>query len=70
MENFPLGPFHLKRVLAPFVIVTDQMQETMDGKMGEMMSERLVLGAGLARDGFKGENDIAEMLARGIFRRE
>ena len=69
-ENFALDPFHLNRVLVSFVIVTDQMQETVHGKMGDMMGERFSFAAGLARDGFKGKNDVAEMLGRGIFRRE
>jgi len=69
-ENLTLSPFHLKRVPGPVMIVADQMQETVHGKMGEMMGERFSFGTGLARDGLKGENDVAEMLGRGILRRE
>ena len=42
-QNFALGAFHLHRVSLPFVIVADQVQETMHGKMGDMMGERLAL---------------------------
>ncbi len=52
------------------MIVADQMQEAMHGKMGEMMGERLLFATRLARDGFKGKNDVAEMAGGGIFRRE
>jgi len=60
-KNFTLGPFHCDCVFAPFVIVADEMQETMDRKMGEMMGKRLSLGAGLARNGVEGKNDVAEV---------
>jgi hypothetical protein len=63
-ENSALGVFHLEGVLGLFVIVADQMQETVHGKMGEMMGERLALRAGFARDGLEGENDVAKMLGR------
>ncbi len=54
------------------MIVADEVQETMYRKMGEMMRERLALGAGLTRDGLIGEHDVAEMrrLVRGSLARK
>ena len=68
-QNFTLGPFHRRGILAPFMIVADQVQEAMDGKMGKMMGKRLLLAARLARDGFEGKNDVAQMVG-GVFRWE
>ena len=59
--------FHRQRLFVSFVIVTDQMQETVHGKMGEMMGERLTFGAGLPRDGLKGKDDVAEMALPAAF---
>jgi hypothetical protein len=74
MENFALCLFHVRRIFVVLVIVADQMQEAMHGKMGDMMSERLVFAARLSRDGFKGKNNVAEMstkrLAGHVFGRE
>lgn len=68
-ENFTLGPLHRNCVFAPFVIVADQVQEAMYGKMGKMMSKRLLLAASLARNGLEGKDDVAQMV-RGVFRWE
>ena len=65
--------FHRLGVLVALVIVADQMQESMHGKMGDMMGERLALVAGLARDGLVGEHDVAEswpLLAAGVLGRK
>src|ERR1700722_14448560 len=74
MENFALCLFHVRRIFFVLVIVADQMQEAMHGKMGDMMSERLVFAARLSRDCFKGKNNVAEMstkrLAGHVFGRE
>ncbi len=69
-EDFAFNAFHLKRVLGPCVIVSDQMQKAMDDKVGEMMSKRLSFRAGFASDGLAGENDVAEMIGGGVSRRE
>ncbi len=68
-ENFTLGPFHRNCVFVPFVIVADQVQEAMYGKVGKMMSKRLSLAASLARDGLERKNDVAQMVG-GVFRGE
>ena len=47
-----------------FVIVTDQMQETVDREMAEMMIERLLLVIGLPARGFIGDGDVAEHARR------
>ena len=66
-ENITLGPFHHRRLLVTLVVVADQMQEPMDGKVGDMMGERLVFAARLARDGLIGKHDVAEMFAAFAF---
>lgn len=68
-KNFTLGPFHCDCVFAPFVIVADEVEETMDREMGKMMGKRLSLGAGLARNGLEGKNDVAKMVGN-VFRWE
>jgi hypothetical protein len=55
-----LDLFHNLGVLVAHVIVTQKMQETVHGKMGDMMGERLVLGAGLTGNGFVGQDDVAD----------
>src|ERR1700731_928352 len=71
-QDFTLGLFHGFRVVVLVMIVADEVQETMDRKVGEMMSERLTLGTGLARDGLVGEHDVAEVrrLVRGSLARK
>ena len=46
-QNIAFGLFHCGGVVVALMIVADEMQETVHGKMGDMMSEWLVLGAGL-----------------------
>jgi len=60
-QNCALGPFHCLGVIVPLVIVAVKVQETVHGKMGEMMGERLSLGARLACNGLGGKDDIAEV---------
>ena len=69
MKDFTLGSFHRDCVLAPFVIVADEMEKAMDGKMGKMMGKRFSLGARLARNCFEGKDDVAEMVGS-VFRWE
>ena len=54
------------------VIVADEMQESVHRKMGNMMGERLALGAGLPGDSLIGKHDVADerRLAAGALRRE
>src|ERR1700760_2168375 len=42
-EDFGLEVFHVVGVVVVFVVVADQMQETMHRQMAEMMIERLLL---------------------------
>src|SRR4030081_2477488 len=51
-------------VVVFFVIVTHQMQETMDRQMAEMMIERLLFVIGLPARGFIGDGDVAEHARR------
>src|SRR6202163_264852 len=51
-------------VVVFFVIVTHQMQETMDRQMAEMMIERLLLVIGLLARGLIGDGDVAEHARR------
>ena len=44
-----LEGFHRLGVVVLFVVVADQMQETVDRQMAEMMIERLLFVVGLAR---------------------
>ena len=69
-QDSALGVFHNKRSLFVLVVVTDQMQKTVHGKMGKMMSEGFALAPRLARYGFVGQYDIAEMLATAVLCRE
>jgi hypothetical protein len=69
-QDSALGIFHYKRPLSVLVVVAHQMQKTVHCKMGEMMSEGFALAPRLARYGFIGEHDIAEMLARGVLGRK
>ncbi len=70
-QDFTFGLFHLARILVALVIVAEEMQKTVHGKMGNMMGKRLVLAAGFTLDGFEGQHDIAEMRFRtSVFRRK
>ena len=69
-QDSALGVFHHMRLLFAIVVVSEQVQETMDGKMGKMMSERFTLAPRLARYGFVGQDDIAQMPPAGVLCRE
>ena len=56
--------FHGFGVVVFFVIVADQMQETVDRKMAEMMIERLLFVVGLLARRLIGDRDIAEHARR------
>src|ERR1700726_3272270 len=56
--------FHGLGVIVLFVIVTDQMQETMDRQMAEMMIERFLFVIGLPARRFIGDRDVAERARR------
>src|SRR5262245_9629175 len=56
--------FHPARIANVLVIVAEEMQETMDREVGEMVSERLALGFGFAADGLIGDDNVAEMVRR------
>src|SRR5690606_15412320 len=49
-ENASLLPLHDLCVRIEFVIVTEEMQRSVDGKMRHMMPERFSFGLGLALD--------------------
>src|ERR1700716_1673071 len=56
--------FHGLGVVVLFVIVTDQMQETMHRQMAEMMIERLLFVIGLPARRLIGNRDVAEHARR------
>src|SRR5277367_1185238 len=64
-QNVAFGLFHFQRIRIALVIVADEMQKTMHGKMGNMMGERLVLAASLTLDRLEGEHDVAEVRCSG-----
>jgi len=66
-ENLALGAHHLECVFLPFVVVAKKMQETVHGKVGDMMGKRLAFAARLPDDGFMGQNDIAEIAGSAVF---
>src|SRR6266436_6202842 len=59
-QDLRLQSFHGLGVVVLFVIVTDQMQETMDRQMAEMMVERPLLVIGLPARRLIGDRDVAE----------
>ena len=59
-----LERFHGFGVVVFFVVVTDQMQETMDRQMAEMMIERLLFVIGLLARRLIGDGDVAEHARR------
>src|SRR6202163_1705199 len=63
-QNLLLERFHGLGIVVLFVIVTDQMQETMDRQMAEMMIERLLLVIGLLARRFIGNRNVAEHARR------
>src|ERR1700682_466181 len=63
-QNLLFERFHGLGVVVFFVIVTDQMQETMDRQMAEMMIERLLLVIGLLARRFIGNRNVAEHARR------
>src|SRR5205085_9851617 len=67
-QNLPLQSFHGFGVLVFFVVVADQMQETMDRQMAEMMIEALLLVIGFAARGFIGNGDVPEHAGRVVLR--
>src|SRR6202171_2741933 len=63
-QNLLLESFHYLGVVVFFVIVADQMQETMHRQMAEMMIERLLFVIGLLSRRFIGDGDVAEHARR------
>ena len=61
LEDLALKPLHLLRIAVVLVVIAQQMEKSMDGKMREMMVERLALGDRLARDGLIGDDDVADI---------
>ena len=51
LEDLALQPLHLLGIAVVLVVIAQQMEKSMDGKMREMMVERLALGDRLPRDG-------------------
>src|SRR6202165_5518817 len=63
-QNLLLQSFHYLGVVVFFVIVADQMQETMHRQMAEMMIERLLFVIGLLSRRFIGDGAVAEHARR------
>src|SRR5258708_21358843 len=63
-QDLLLERFHCVSVIVFFVIVADQVQETVDRQMAEMMFERLLFVVGFLARRFIGDGDIAEHARR------
>src|SRR5712675_2542707 len=63
-QDLLLKGFHRFGVIVFFVIVADQVQETMDRQMAEMMFERLLFVIGFLARRFIGDGDVAEHARR------
>src|SRR5258706_11660017 len=63
-QNLLLESFHYLGVVVLFVIVADQMQETMHRQMAEMVIERLLFVIGLFSRRFIVDGDVAEHARR------
>src|SRR4029077_8410553 len=63
-EDFPLELFHRPGLFVFFVVVTDQMQETVNRKMAEMMVERLLFLAAVPSRRLVGNGDVAQHARR------
>src|SRR5579859_2432545 len=63
-QDLCLQRFHFVGVGVVFVIVADQVQETMHRKMAQMMVERLLFLVGLAPHGLIGDGDVAQHARR------
>src|SRR5215472_11825056 len=60
-EQHALELFHLGRLRIGLVVVADQVQETMNGKVGDMIAERFGGGGRLGLRGLVGNHDVAKM---------
>src|SRR5450631_1669966 len=67
-QNLLLERFHGRGVGVFFVIVADQVQETMHRQMAEMMIERLLFVIGLPTRRLEGNRDVAEHARRVVGR--
>src|ERR1700694_748678 len=63
-QDLLLQRFHRLGVTVLFVIVADQVQETMDRQMAEMVIERLLFVIGFLSRRFIGDGDVAEHARR------
>src|SRR5712671_601424 len=63
-QDLLLERFHRFGVVVFFVIVADQVQETMDRQMAEMMIERLLFVISFLAHGLIGDGDVAEHAGR------
>jgi hypothetical protein len=63
-QDLLLERFHRFGVIVFFVIVADQVQETMDRQMAEMMIERLLFVISFLARRFIGDGDVAEHARR------
>src|SRR4029077_19461538 len=63
-QDLLLERFHRFGVVVVFVIVTDQVQETVDRQMAEMMIERLLFVFSFLAGGFISDGDVAEHARR------
>src|ERR1051325_5447293 len=60
-QNPSFAPLHCLGLPERFVIVAQKVEKAMQRQVGNVMVERLGLGARLARHGLVGEHDVAEM---------
>ena len=60
-KNRTLLLFHRFGFGLRFVIVTQEVEKSMHGKMGEVMSQRLSFALRFARDRLIGDRDVTEM---------
>ena len=63
-ENPALQAFHLFGVAVVLVVITEQMQKSVDGEVGQMVVERLALGNRLAGGSLVRDNDVPDIWGR------
>ena len=65
LEDPALQPLHFFRVAVVLVVITEQMEKSVNGEMGEVVVERFALGDRLARHGLVGDDDVTDIWGRG-----
>src|SRR6516165_6213835 len=59
-QDCDLQGFHGRRLLVAVVVVADQVEKSMNRKMGDMIPQRLVLGLGFPSRRLIGDHYVAE----------